>query len=68
MKRSANIRTEWALLLANLGGRKLEAVREFDAFTNDMIAGGHISIDEFVSAQAVIGAALAGGRAMARSA
>lgn len=58
---------EWALGDLALGRRSLECVRAFDGLTNDLLYGKHISMDEFVAAQTVIGAAYAGAKALART-
>ena len=51
---------DWALGDLALGPRSEKCVRAFDRLTNDMLRGNHITMDEFLAAQTVIGAAYAG--------
>lgn len=48
---------EWALGDLALGRRREECVRAFDRLTNDMLRTDGVTMDEFIAAQTVIGAA-----------
>ena len=57
---------EWALGDLAHGRRSAKCVRAFDQLTNDMLRTDRISMDEFITAQTVIGAAYAGAAQLAR--
>ena len=59
---------EWALGDLALGRRSEECVRAFDRLTNDVFRTDLITLDEFMAAQTVIGAAYAGAAALKRAA
>ncbi len=65
---AAQIKKAWMKAMADLacGRRSEECVRAFDRLTSDMLATKRITIDEFMAAQTVIGAAYLASRQIAK--